>query len=459
MQFCLNFAKINSILRIHLKYNYMRISVFGLGYVGCVSAACLCESGHEVWGIDVDSTKVKFLLEGKSPIVEKELPELIAKHRSAGRLNATTSIEEAIKNTDVSLVCVGTPSLPSGALNTEYARRVCEQIGDAIKGLDRLHTVIIRSTLLPGTTRRELLPRLEQHSGKSEGNGFQIAYNPEFLREGSAVSDFFGPPKTVIGAEREAAAAIVAELYKGLPGPFHTTKIEEAELVKYADNSFHAVKVVFGNEIGAIAKSVGIDSHRVMEIFCSDTKLNLSPYYLKPGFAFGGSCLPKDVRALSACAKQNNLSTPLLFSLMESNEESVKRAVKSIQAFGKKKIGVLGLAFKEGTDDMRESPVVELVETLLGKGYNIKIFDRNVSLARLVGSNKAYIESAIPHLAELLVENVDDIAAHAEVVLVTYRDIEFYPVLKKLTRQQIVFDLARVPDAHMIHAEYHGICW
>lgn len=437
----------------------MRISVFGLGYVGCVSAACLCESGHEVWGIDVDPVKVNFLLEGKSPIVEHELPELIAKHRAAGHLNATTSIEEAVRKTEISLICVGTPSLPSGALNTEYARRVCEQIGATIKDLTRSHTVVLRSTLLPGTTRRELLPRLEQFSGKSEGNGFQIAYNPEFLREGSAVSDFFGPPKTVIGAEREAAAKQVADLYKGLPGPFHVTKIEEAELVKYADNSFHAVKVVFGNEIGAIAKSVGVDSHRVMEIFCSDTKLNLSPYYLKPGFAFGGSCLPKDVRALSACARQNNVSAPLLFSLMESNEESVKRAVKAIQAFGKKKLGVLGLAFKAGTDDMRESPVVELVETLLGKGFDIKIFDRNVSLARLMGSNKAYIESAIPHLAELLCDRADEIAAHSEVVLVTYRDQEFYPVLQKLSKHQIVYDLARVPESEKIHAEYHGVCW
>jgi len=437
----------------------MKISVFGLGYVGCVSAACLCESGHEVWGIDVDESKVNFLLEGKSPIIEKQLPELIAKYRAAGKLNATTSVEDAVRATDLSLVCVGTPSLPSGALNTEYARRVCEQIGAAIKTLDRNHTVIIRSTLLPGTTRRELLPRLEKFSGKSEGNGFYIAYNPEFLREGSAVADFFGPPKTVIGSEREIAAQQVAELYKGLPGDFHYCKIEEAELVKYADNAFHAVKVVFGNEIGAIAKSVGVDSHRVMEIFCTDTKLNLSPYYLKPGFAFGGSCLPKDVRALSACARQNNLETPLLYSLMESNEESVKRAVKAVQAFGKKRIGVLGLAFKAGTDDMRESPVVELVETLLGKGYDIKIYDRNVSLARLMGANKAFIEHAIPHLAELLCDKPEDIGTHAEVVLVTYKDAEFDALLGKLSRQQIVYDLARVNAPDRIHAEYHGVCW
>lgn len=437
----------------------MRISVFGLGYVGCVSAACLCESGHEVWGIDVDQSKVNFLLEGKSPIVETELPELIAKHRAAGNLKATTSIEEAVRNTDIALVCVGTPSLPSGALNTEYARRVCEQIGTAMKDLTREYTVVLRSTLLPGTTRRELLPRLEKFSGKSEGNGFNIAYNPEFLREGTAVADFFAPPKTVVGAEHESTAKLVSDLYKGLPGAFHLVKMEEAELVKYADNVFHAIKVVFGNEVGAIAKSVGVDSHRVMDVFCTDTKLNLSPYYLKPGFAFGGSCLPKDVRALAACARQQNLETPMLYSLMGSNEETVRRSVRAVQAFGKKKIGVLGLAFKAGTDDMRESPVVELVESLLGKGYDIKIYDRNVSLARLMGANKKFIENAIPHLAELLVSNPAEIATHSEVVLVTYKDEEFYPVLQKLTRQQIVYDLARVPHTDRIHAEYHGVCW
>lgn len=437
----------------------MRISVFGLGYVGCVSAACLCESGHEVWGIDVDESKVKFLLDGKSPIVESELPELIAKHRAAGRLQATTSIEEAVQKTDMALICVGTPSLPSGALNTEYARRVCEQIGAAMKNLNRDYTVVMRSTLLPGTTRRELLPRLEQFSGKAEGSGFHIAYNPEFLREGTAVADFFAPPKTVVGAEREATAKRVSELYAGLPGAFHLTRIEEAELVKYADNVFHAIKVVFGNEVGAIAKSVGVDSHRVMEVFCTDTKLNLSPYYLKPGFAFGGSCLPKDVRALAACARQQNLETPMLYSLMTSNVETVRRSVRAVQAFGKKRVGVLGLAFKAGTDDMRESPVVELVETLLGKGFDIKIYDRNVSLARLMGANKKFIETAIPHLAELLVPSAQDIAVHSDVVLVTYKDDEFYPVLEKLTRQQIVYDLARVPNSDRIHAEYHGVCW
>jgi GDP-mannose 6-dehydrogenase len=354
-----------------------------------VSAACLCESGHEVWGIDVDSTKVNFLLEGMSPIVEKELPELIAKHRAAGRLKATTSIEEAVHNTDISLICVGTPSLPSGALNTEYARRVCEQIGEAIKKLDRPHTVVVRSTLLPGTTRKELLPRLEKFSGKGEGNGFYIAYNPEFLREGTAVRDFFDPPKTVIGAEREVAAKQVAALYEGLPGAFHYTKIEEAELVKYADNNFHAVKVVFGNEIGAIAKSVGVDSHRVMEIFCTDTKLNLSPYYLKPGFAFGGSCLPKDVRALSACARQNNLETPLLYSLMNSNVENVQARLQSCASFRQKEDRRLWVSLsKRARMICARVPVVELVETLLGKGFDLKIYDRNVSLARLMGSKQ-----------------------------------------------------------------------
>jgi GDP-mannose 6-dehydrogenase len=438
----------------------MNISIFGLGYVGCVSAACFCELGHEVIGIDVDATKVDFLASGKSPIIEADLPELIAKHAKSGRLRATTSIDEAMAKANISLVCVGTPSLKSGALNTEYVERVSEQISAALKKISHPHTVIIRSTLLPGTTRREILPRLEKHSGKQEGKDFFLAYNPEFLREGSAVKDFFGPPKTVVGADREATAAAAAKIYDGVEAPVFLTRIEEAEMVKYADNVFHAIKVVFGNEVGAIARELEVDSHRVMEIFCSDTKLNLSPYYLKPGFAFGGSCLPKDVRALAACARGLDVKTPMLFSLMDANVAHVQRAVSTVKGFGKKKVGVLGLSFKAGTDDLRESPVVELVETLLGKGYDIKILDRNVSLARLVGSNKRFIEGTIPHLAELLCEDGKEVVEHADVLIVTYRDPEFDALLTTAPKDKIIYDLVRVwEDEPLTNAEYHGIGW
>jgi GDP-mannose 6-dehydrogenase len=438
----------------------MKISVLGLGYVGCVSAACLCDVGHEVWGVDVDPGKVGFLRKGQSPIVEKDLPELIAKYAEAGTLHATTSVAEAVAATDVSLVCVGTPSLESGALNTDYVRRVAAQIGDALHTMNRYHLVVIRSTLLPGTTLSQVLPILEQNSRKHEGLDFELAYNPEFLREGTAIRDFYEPPKTVIGARRKETAERAAKLYEKITAPLFLTRIEEAELVKYADNVFHAIKIVFANEIGAVAKPLGVDSHRVMDMFCADTKLNLSPYYLRPGFAFGGSCLPKDVRALQARAHELSLRTPLLYSLMDANREHVERAIRTVMGFGKKKIGLLGLAFKAGTDDLRESPMVQVVETLLGKGYQLKIYDKNVSLARLVGSNKKYIEDAIPHIADLLVDSTDDVVQHAEVLIIANKDPDFLTVLNQVRPNQIVFDLVRIiPDIPAGKTNYHGFCW
>jgi len=438
----------------------MRISVFGLGYVGCVSAACFCDLGHEVWGVDVDPDKVGFIRRGESPIIESGLPELIAQYVKAGKLHGTLSAEEAIAGSDMSLVCVGTPSLESGALSTEYVQRVADDIGRALAEISHPHTVIVRSTMLPGTTRREVLPRLEKHSGKREGEGFFLAYNPEFLREGTAIHDFYAPPKTVVGARRRETAELAARLYDGVNAPVFLTEIEEAEMVKYADNVFHAIKIVFGNEIGAIAKRLGVDSHRVMDIFVQDTKLNLSPYYLKPGFAFGGSCLPKDVRALTRCAQELSVPTPMLSSLMDANRETVQRAVKILLGFGKKKIGLLGLAFKAGTDDLRESPMVELVETLLGKGHQIKIFDKNVSLARLVGSNKRFIESALPHLAELLCPTVEEILRDSEVIIIANRDPDFERVPERARSEQIVFDLVRiVKEPPRGQANYHGFCW
>jgi len=437
----------------------MKISVFGLGYVGCVSAACLGELGHEVCGVDVDSGKVDFIRRGQSPIVETGLSELISKHVQSGALRATDSAAEAVGSTDAALICVGTPSLDSGALNTEYVQRVAHDIGSALKSRNDPFLVIVRSTLLPGTTRREILPILQSESGRKEGDGLLVAYNPEFLREGTAIRDFYEPPKTVIGADRKATAELAAALYAKITAPLFLTRIEEAEMVKYADNVFHAVKIVFANEIGAIAKPLGVDSHRVMEIFTSDTKLNLSPYYLKPGFAFGGSCLPKDVRALASRAQELSVKTPLVFSLMESNRQHVQRAIRTMLSFGKKKVGLLGLAFKSGTDDLRESPMVELVEGLLGKGLKVRIYDKNVSLARLVGSNRRFIESVLPHLAELLCDSLDEILDHSEVIVIANPDREFAALLDRLKPGQIVFDLVRVvPDPP--HSEsYHGVGW
>jgi GDP-mannose 6-dehydrogenase len=437
----------------------MKISVLGLGYVGCVSAACLCDLGHEVWGVDIDALKVDFVRNGQSPIIEKDLPELIAKYVKAGTLHATTSVGEAIAATELSMICVGTPSLDSGELNTEYVRRVVTQIGTVLRGIPTRPLVVVRSTLLPGTTRRLVLPLLEKSSGKKEGEGFFLAYNPEFLREGSAVRDFYEPPKIVLGADRPETAASAAKLYDKIQAPLFLTRIEEAEMVKYADNAFHAMKIVFANEMGAIAKSLGVDSHRVMDMFIADTKLNLSPYYLKPGFAFGGSCLPKDVRALMWRAHELNVKAPLLSSLMDSNREHISRAVKSVLAFKKKKIGLLGLAFKAGTDDLRESPMVELVETLLGKGCRIKIYDKNVFLAGLVGSNKRFIEGVLPHLAELLCSRPDEVLDHAEVLIVATPDPEFPALLERRKPGQIVFDLVRISSEPLSYDGYHGFCW
>jgi GDP-mannose 6-dehydrogenase len=438
----------------------MRISVFGLGYVGCVSAACFSDLGHEVWGVDVDPSKVDFVRRGQSPIIEKDLDVLIRKYTDLGKLHATTDVTEAIHNTDFSLICVGTPSLESGGPNLDYIRRVSEEIGRALKTVKHRHTVVVRSTLLPGTTRREILPRLEAESGLKEGVGFHLGYNPEFLREGSAIRDFYDPPKTVVGAMNEPTAETIAKIYEGVVAPVFLTAIEEAEIVKFADNCFHAVKIVFANEVGAVCKPLGVDSHRVMEIFVSDTKLNLSPYYLKPGFAFGGSCLPKDVRALSWCAREVNVKAPLLFSLMDANREHVQRAVKTIAGFGKKKLGFLGLSFKAGTDDLRESPTVELVEALLGKGFSIKILDKNVSLARLVGSNRAFIEGTLPHIAELLAKSAEELVDHAEVIVICNHDREFIPLLEKVPYDKIVFDLVKLPPKHVRDKlNYHGFCW
>jgi GDP-mannose 6-dehydrogenase len=438
----------------------MRISVFGLGYVGCVSAACFCDLGHEVWGVDVDATKVGFIRDGLSPIIEKDLDILIKKYVGRGTLKATTSVAEAMANTELSLVCVGTPSTDSGGQNLEYIRRVASEIGAALKSAPHKHTVVIRSTLLPGTTRREILPRLERESGKVEGQDFFLAYNPEFLREGSAIRDFYDPPKTVMGGLRQEVAETAAKIYEGISAPLFFTTIEEAEIVKLADNVFHALKITFANEIGAIAKPLGIDSHRVMEIFCQDTKLNLSPYYLKPGFAFGGSCLPKDVRALNWVARDLNLQTPLVSSLMSANREVIARAVKMISGFGKKKLGFLGLAFKAGTDDLRESPTVELVETLLGKGFSIKVYDQNVSLARLVGSNKAFIEHALPHVADLLTQDADELLAASDVIVIANHDRAFIPILERAKCDRIVFDLVRLLPEHLRQTlNYHGFCW
>jgi GDP-mannose 6-dehydrogenase len=437
----------------------VRISVFGLGYVGTVSAGCLANEGHEIIGVDPVQTKVELINQGQSPIVEAEIGEIIAAARESGRLRATEDPAEAIQASELSFVCVGTPSQTNGNLDLHYIRRICEQIGRVLKDKAAHHTVIIRSTILPGTMHGIVLPVLEEFSEKKAGIDFGICHNPEFLREGSAVRDFYAPPKTVIGELDEASGSILVELYKQLDAPLIRTSLATAEMVKYVDNSWHALKIGFANEIGNVCKVLGVDAHVVMEIFCQDKKLNLSPAYLLPGFAFGGSCLPKDLRALAYTAKMHDLELPILTSILPSNEIQVNRGLQLIMHKGHKKIGVLGFSFKAGTDDLRESPVIEVIERLLGKGYDLRIYDKNVNIASLVGANRDFILNRIPHISRLMVNHVDAILDHAETIVIGNKDPDFRDVPNKLRNGQSIVDFVRITDSRSGNDKYDGICW
>jgi GDP-mannose 6-dehydrogenase len=438
----------------------MRISVFGLGYVGCVSAACLAARGNEVVGVDVNPTKIDLIARGQAPVVEERIGDLTAEVVAAGALRATTDVAEAVAASEVSLICVGTPSAPNGSLSTAYLERVAEEIGAALAGLDRRHTVVFRSTMLPGTCLELLVPILEKSSGKTAGVDFGVAVNPEFLREGSSVRDFFAPPKTVIGELDAASGDVVARLYAGLPGEVFRVPIPVAEITKYADNSFHALKVGFANELGSICAALGLDSHEVIDVFLADRKLNVSPAYLRPGFAFGGSCLPKDLRGLVYAAHRADVSVPILSHVLASNEEHLKRAFELVARTGKRKVGLFGLSFKPGTDDLRESPLVELAERLLGKGYDLRIYDANVSMSRLLGANREFIEARLPHLGQLLASSVDEVLDHAEVILVGSKDPAVLGALPWGGSRTIV-DLVRIPGAEARRAEsgYVGLAW
>ncbi|MCI0591394.1 MAG: nucleotide sugar dehydrogenase [Gammaproteobacteria bacterium] len=437
----------------------MEISVFGLGYVGCVSAACFAANGHNVLGVDLNATKVDLINQGISPIVEPGLSELISVERQRGRLRATGNCSEAVTSTELSFVCIGTPSAPNGSLDLRFVIRVAEEIGAALHTKADFHLVIFRSTMLPRTMEQVVLPAIVEASGKQAGKDFGIAYHPEFLREGSAIADFRNPPRTVIGAIDQRSGDLLASLYAGLAAPLVRCDLRTAELVKYSDNVFHALKVAFGNEIGAICRLTGVNSHQLMEIFCLDTKLNLSSTYLKPGFAFGGSCLPKDLRALTHLARKLDLQVPVLEATLASNTEHKRRAFALVTSQGKKKIGLLGLSFKDGTDDLRESPTVELVEQLIGKGYSVCIHDRYVALAKLTGANKAYIAQEIPHIASLLVPDIPDLLSASDVVVVTRRSPEYADVVNQLRPDQTMVDLVR----HYAHAgtllgeRYHAL--
>lgn len=437
----------------------MKISIFGLGYVGSVSAACFASRGHTVIGVDPNVTKVELMRAGRAPIVEQGLEEMIATHVAAGRITTTTDTASSIAASEISFVCVGTPSQRNGSLDLTALGHVCDQIGAALANLDTFHIVVIRSTILPGTIKNFVIPRLEAQSGKKAGKDFGVCNNPEFLREGTAVHDFEHPPKTVIGETDPRSGDLVQALYDGLPGPIIRCGIEVGEMVKYADNSWHAVKVAFANEIGKFCKAAGIDSHQVMDIFCQDTKLNLSPYYLRPGFAFGGSCLPKDIRALAYKARSLDVSTPLISSILFSNKEQVEWGIERIMRLNKKKIGILGFSFKAGTDDLRESPLVDVIERLLGKGYDLRLYDSNVNLARLTGANRDYIYKVIPHIERLMVDTSDAALSHGEVIVIGNNAPEFAELAPRLKPDQHVVDFVRIAAIEKAHAAYDGLCW
>jgi GDP-mannose 6-dehydrogenase len=437
----------------------VNISIFGLGYVGAVSAVCLAKLGHRIIGVDTNPLKTELINKGIAPIVEPGVDALLQEAVKGGRLSATTNLTDAVQHTDLSLVCVGTPSSPNGSLNLDQVLRVAEQVGQALRLKSSYHGLVIRSTVLPGTVDKAA-SIIARESGKQLGRDFGVADNPEFLREGTSVFDFENPPYTVVGGSDDTIVKLLQQMYSGITAPFYSVKVREAEILKYACNSFHAVKVTFANEIGAICKKLDIDSHMVMKIFTEDKKLNISPYYLKPGFAFGGSCLPKDVRAISYESRKLDIAAPLLQSLISSNEAQIQRVVDWVIQTKRKKIGILGLSFKKDTDDLRESPIVTVVEALIGKGFDLSIFDANVNIARLMGANKSYIEQEIPHISSLMKGSLEEVLNHADVILIANKGEGFRTALDKIKPGQLVYDLVRISEDRTTgNGHYEGICW
>lgn len=435
----------------------MNISIFGLGYVGCVSLGCLAKIGHKVIGVDVSQTKVDQINSGKATIIEKDIDHIICEQRKASNLEATTNSKDAILRTEISIVAVGTPSSDKGHLNLEFIFKVAEQIGLALKDKSEFHTIAIRSTIMPGTCDK-FARKIESISGKKRNKDFAIVDNPEFLREGTAVKDYFYPPLTLIGSDNKEAAEKVADLYRQLPAEIIITELKVAEIMKYVNNTFHALKISFGNEIGNICSELGIDSHKVMDIFCKDTHLNISPYYFKPGFAYGGSCLPKDLKGLQTLAHDMYVDVPVINNIDKTNDIQIQRAVKMIYKYWNKKLGFLGLSFKAGTDDLRNSPAVAVIEALSGKGCDICIYDNNINISLLTGTNKEFINSRIPHLSSLMVNDVQKIIDTCDVIIINTREKEFIPYLMK-THNKIIIDMVRLDESLLDMTDYKGINW
>ena len=435
----------------------MDISMFGLGYVGCVGAACLAKLGHHVIGNDISENKVSLLNQGKPTIIEADIDTLCKEGHKKGLIEATMDYHYAVHNSEISFIVVGTPSSKEGHLNLNYIYDVARQIGKAMTDKADFHIISIRSTVLPGTNEK-VGKIIEEASGKTRGKDFTVVSNPEFLREGTAVQDYMTPPLTLIGTDSEMAEAKFRELYKDIPGEFISTDIKVAEIIKYVDNTYHGLKIVFANEVGNICKALGIDSHKVMDIFCKDKQLNISSYYFKPGFAYGGSCLPKDSKALRTLAHDLYVDVPVINAINPSNEQQKKNALEIIEGKGKKKVGILGLSFKAGTDDLRCSPIVDVAESLLGKGYEICIYDKNVRISQLTGTNADFIAAKLPHLHEIITDDLDKVCSECDVLVVTNKEKEFENVPEKYPHKVIV-DLVRQYKELDYEGNYEGISW
>jgi GDP-mannose 6-dehydrogenase len=438
----------------------VKISVFGLGYVGAVSLVCLARDGHHVVGVDVDTAKLELIRAGRTPVVEEGMVDLMAEVAASGRVSVANNAHEAILRTDVSLVCVGTPSAPNGSQDQSALIRFCEQVGTVLARKTTQHVLVFRSTIVPGTIEDVLIPLIEKTSGLKAGEDFHVAFQPEFLREGSSIRDYDHPPFTIVGSTSEFAIATLRELFGHLPCELHETSIRAAEMVKYCCNNFHALKITFANETARLCDALNVDPFEVMDLLCKDKQLNISKAYLRPGFAFGGSCLPKDLRATLHLAKQRDVELPMLGSVLTSNRLQVEKAVEKVLATERRRVGFIGLSFKTGTDDLRESPLVALAEQLIGKGISLLVYDPDVHLSRLLGANRRFIEQRVPHIGSLIRPDLQEVVTHSDVLVVGLAHAGIFKELRGFVRRDhVVIDLARIPDARDWPCTVDGLCW